>query len=253
MHFPVVISFGNLKIPLHTLAEAAAIFIGFRYFMYLRKKQGDHINTPNRVWILIAAIFGSFFGSRLLGGFENPPALFSSKNMALYFYENKTILGGLLGGLWSVELVKKIIHEKAASGDLFVFPLMLAMIIGRIGCFSMGVYEETYGIETTLPWGMNLGDGLMRHPVTLYEILFLIFLWGMIFLAEKKLKFNVGSRFKIFMMSYITFRFLLDFIKPHYTFSFGLSSIQIACVMGMLWYIKYLINPKKIIEPKNIN
>ena len=59
---------------------------------------------------------------------------------------------------------------------LFTYPLILAIIIGRIGCFSMGVFEETYGLPTTLPWGMNLGDNIPRHPVCLYEIIFLIFL-----------------------------------------------------------------------------
>ena len=41
-----------------------------------------------------------------------------------------------------VELIKKLPVKTKASGDLFVYPLMLALIIGRIGCFSMGIYEE---------------------------------------------------------------------------------------------------------------
>ena len=80
----------------------------------------------------------------------------------------------MLGGLAGVELIKKTIKEKLASGDLFTYPIILALIIGRIGCFSMGVYEETYGSPTSLPWGMNFGDNILRHPVCLYEIIFLI-------------------------------------------------------------------------------
>ena len=91
-------------------------------------------------------------------------------NYLLCDYSNKTIIGGLLGGLFGVELIKKVIEEKKASGDLFTYPVMLALIIGRIGCFSMGVYEETYGLPTTLPWGVKLGDNIPRHPVCLYEI-----------------------------------------------------------------------------------
>ena len=143
--------------------------------------------------------------------------------------------------------IKKITGENKASGDLFVYPLMLALIIGRIGCFSMGIYEETYGIATTLPWGMNLGDGIARHPVALYEIIFLMALWISVFNAEKKWRFKNGSRFKIFLMSYILFRFLLDFIKPHFTFSFGLSTIQIVCIAGFIWYGRYFVQPKKLL------
>ena len=80
-------------------------------------------------------------------------ALFQSPNILVYFYSNKTIVGGLLGGLVGVELIKKLIKEKNASGDLFTYPLILAMIIGRIGCFSMGVYEETYGLPSSIAMG----------------------------------------------------------------------------------------------------
>lgn len=244
MHFPVTIYVGDIPILLHTVFETLGLFSGFRYFLYLRKKQGDIISSPNRLWIFIAAILGSFIGSRLIGGLENPVALNNSKNVLMYFYQNKTVLGGFLGGLFSVELVKKIIGETYASGDLFVFPIMLALMIGRAGCFSMGIYEETYGTQTSLPWGMNLGDGLLRHPVTLYEIFFLLILWVTIIKAERKWKFENGARFKIFMMAYISFRFFLDFIKPHYTFSIGLSTIQLSCIVGFAWYAKYFIHPK---------
>lgn len=92
--------------------------------------------------------------------------------------------------MWSLQ--KKMIGEKKSSGDLFVYPMLLALIIGRIGCFSMGVYEETYGIKTDLPWAMNLGDGIPRHPVTLYEIIFLLCFW--IVLKQLQKKRNVGAR-----------------------------------------------------------
>ncbi|MBL0357483.1 MAG: prolipoprotein diacylglyceryl transferase [Chitinophagaceae bacterium] len=172
MGFPFSFHIGGTTILWHTLAEPAGMFIGYRYYMSLRKKQGDVISSNNRIWILIGAIFGAILGSRLAGGLENPPALFNADNKLLYFYQNKTVLGGFLGGVWGVELIKKIIKEKHNSGDLFTYPLLLALIIGRIGCFSMGVYEETYGTVTSFFTGMNLGDGLLRHPVSLYEIVF---------------------------------------------------------------------------------
>tara|TARA_R110000868_G_scaffold1836_9_gene14475 strand:+ start:1291 stop:1527 length:237 start_codon:yes stop_codon:yes gene_type:complete len=36
----------------------------------------------------------------------------------------KTIIGGLFGGLWDVELAKKHIGENKLSADLFVFPII---------------------------------------------------------------------------------------------------------------------------------
>ena len=163
--------------------------------MFLRKKQGDVIESDNRLWILIGAIFGAVLGSRLIGGLENPLLLSASANKWVYFYENKTVLGGFLGGLFGVEFVKKIIKEKHASGDLFTYPIILALIIGRIGCFSMGIYEETYGLPTKLPWGMHLGDNQLRHPVCLYEIIFLIL--SLVYHCKVRKKIHFAKRCKV--------------------------------------------------------
>jgi prolipoprotein diacylglyceryltransferase len=246
MQFPVEIYLGKNSLPLHAIMEAAGFFFGFRYFLYLRKKKGDSINSKNRVWILIAAIFGALIGSRLVGSLERPYELFLTTNTWEYIYSNKTVLGGFLGGLWMVELVKKILGEKHSSGDLFAYPMILALIIGRIGCFSMGVYEETYGIETSFFTGMNLGDGLMRHPVSLYEIIFLILLWVAMIQFEKKNVFAEGGRFKVFMIAYIAFRFLLDFIKPSYHVIFGLSTIQLTAGIGLLYYFAIFLRNKNL-------
>jgi prolipoprotein diacylglyceryltransferase len=186
-------------------------------------------------------------GSRLLGALENPAAWFSAPSPFVYLYQNKTVVGGFLGGLVGVEVLKKFIGEKKASGDLFVFPMLLALIIGRVGCFSMGVYEETYGVPTTVFTGMNLGDGLLRHPVTLYEIFFLACLWITLYNIRKQTALQNGALFKLFMIAYLLFRFCLDFIKPHYTYAIGLSAIQLACVAGILYYLPYLIQPKKLL------
>jgi len=232
---------------LHVVFEVLAFFIGFRYFLWLRKKRGDAIKTPNRTWIIIGAIIGALIGSRLIGGLENPTQITKENNLLFYFYQNKTVLGGFLGGLTGVEIVKKIIKEKGASGDLFVYPIILALIIGRMGCFSMGIYEETYGTVTTLPWGMNLGDRLVRHPVSLYEIIFLWVLWVCLWIVQKKFALQQGALFKLLMIAYLGFRFLLDFIKPHFTFNVGLSVIQLTCIAGLLYYLPYIIQPKKLL------
>ena len=198
------------------------------------------------MWIFVGAVLGAFIGSRLLGGLEDPSQIAKADNVVLYFYQNKTVVGGLLGGLMGVELFKKFIGEKKASGDLFVYPFMLALIIGRAGCFSMGIYEETYGTETSFITGMDLGDGKARHPVTLYEIAFLVILWIMMKKASKNISLQAGALFKIFMISYLLFRFLIDFIKPHYTFSFGLSVIQLSCLAGLIYYSPYIFKPGKL-------
>lgn len=249
MHFPFTIYVANTSIQLHVVFETLAFFIGFRYFLYLRKKKGDHYPSSERIYIIIGAIFGALFGSRIVGSLERPIELFAAKNVLWYIYNNKTVLGGFLGGLFGVELIKKFIGYKQASGDLFVYPIILALIIGRFGCFSMGVYEETYGVATDLPWGLNLGDGILRHPVTFYEIVFLSILWLTLNYIAKKKSLEEGALFKVFMIAYLLFRFFLDFFKPYYPIIIGLSTIQLTSLLGMAYYLPYILFPKRLLTP----
>lgn len=221
--------------------------MGYRYYMYLRRNHNDGISESNRFYIFLAAAFGAFTGSHVIGVLENPPDL---KHAGIvYFLGNKTIVGGFLGGLVSVELVKKIIGVKVSSGDMMVYPLILAMIIGRTGCFLAGLDDGTFGISSNLPWAIDMGDGIRRHPTNLYEILFWIILWVSLLLLEKRYTLVNGARFKLLLSSYLLFRFLDEFIKPDYFFSFGLSTIQVVCLAGILYYYKVFVYPSKLIEP----
>ncbi|MCZ8216604.1 MAG: prolipoprotein diacylglyceryl transferase, partial [Cyclobacteriaceae bacterium] len=207
------IIFGT-KINVHLILEYLAFFIGFRYYISLRKLTTDQISNKNRLSIILGAIVGAFLGSRLIGFLENPMITFSVNNVA-ELLNTKSIMGGLFGGLLGVEISKAIINEKHSSGDLFTFPIIVGIIIGRIGCFLSGIKEFTYGNETDFITGMDLGDGLARHPISLYEIIFLILL----FIFLKKIAFYTnkesGLLFKIFMISYFGFRFIIEFLKPN--------------------------------------
>lgn len=242
MKYPIEVVVGNFEVSAHVIFETLAFIIGFRYFLYLRRKQTDTISESNRIWIIIGAAFGAFLFSRLLGSLENPGLLAKAGNPWLYFYSNKTIVGGLLGGLLVVEITKHFLKEKSSSGDLFTYPLILALIIGRIGCLSAGIYEPTFGIESTLPWAMDLGDGLSRHPVVLYEIIYLVVLWILFLSFEKNNTLEMGVRFKCFMIAYLFLRFLLEYIKPAHVIIFNLTAIQLACLCGLLYYYRTLIS-----------
>ncbi|WP_339626070.1 prolipoprotein diacylglyceryl transferase family protein [uncultured Maribacter sp.] len=207
--------------------------------MFLRKKSIDPISSTNRLSILIGAIFGALFFSRLVAFFENPVAHIHED--WLFNLNNKTIMSGLFGGLLGVELAKKIISEKQSSGDLFTLPIILGIMIGRLGCFLSGIKEFTYGKETSFFMGMDLGDGLTRHPIALYEIVFLLALFVLIKrLQIKSTLFTSGDFFKLFMVSYFSFRFCVEFLKPNRFYVLELSSIQILCLICLVYYYKFI-------------
>ncbi|MFI5203218.1 MAG: prolipoprotein diacylglyceryl transferase [Flavobacteriales bacterium] len=247
MTFPINIHIGSVEISSHLVFELLAYTIGFRYFLFLRKKSNDSISTEHRTLLFISAALGAVLFSRVLGFLETPE-FFSGNFSWAALYGSKTILGGLLGGLLAVEICKKIIGVNTSSGDLMTYPLLLAMIIGRIGCFLAGLEDGTYGNASTLPWAIDFGDHVYRHPTNLYEIVFLGFTWVLIFLLERKYSLRNGSKFKIFMVAYLLFRFLIEFIKPVYALAIGLSAIQLASFAGMLYYYKLMLNPGSLIE-----
>lgn len=221
----------------HAVFETLAFFIGIRAYYFLRKRTTDSISDINRIVIMLGAMVGALIGSRFIALLENPDEI--ANQTFLSIFQNKTVAGGFLGGLFGVELFKKIVGVKIASGDIYVIPIIIAVFIGRIGCFSMGIAEPTYGNETTFFTGMNLGDGLLRHPVALYEMFFMVFLFIFFQQIKNKEMLN-GDRFKLFMVLYFLFRFLVEFIKPYKPLFLNLSSIQWSSIFIFVYYYKFI-------------
>lgn len=240
MQIPFEPQLFGYNINIHLVLEYLSFFVAFRYYVVLRQKSNDHISSNNRLSIILGAALGALIGSRVVGVLENPVFDVSQQNI-IQLLNTKTIMGGLFVGLLGVELAKKIIGETQSSGDLFVFPIILGIFIGRIGCFLSGINEFTYGKETSFFIGMDLGDGVLRHPTSLYELVFLIILFFGLKQLQKHRNLKNGDLFKWFMILYFTFRFCIEFLKPNVFFVFGLSTIQILCVVCVLYYRKTLI------------
>lgn len=230
---PIII---GIKINVHLILEYLAFFVAFRYYLFIRKRTTDTISDKNRLSIIVGATFGALIGSRVIGYAENP-LISIDTSVLIELLNTKSIMGGLFGGMLGVELVKKIIGEKQSSGDLFTFPIIIGIIIGRVGCFLSGVKEFTYGEATNSIFGMDLGDGIHRHPTSLYEILFLVLLFLVFKRVYMYTKHESGLLFKIFMMVYFGFRFLIEFLKPNVFYVIGLSSIQWLCIVCYIYYI----------------
>ena len=225
----------------HLFFEALAYAVAFRVYLSLRKRFGDPIPTTIRWVVIAAAVAGAALGSKLLFWLEDPQMTWRNLHNPAYLLSGKTIVGALVFGLITVELVKHFVGLRESTGDLYAIPLALGIAIGRIGCFLTGLSDDTYGTATTLPWGVDFGDGVLRHPTQLYEIIFLLamipVLWRVIIaVRESSTTYRAGDVFKMFMISYMFFRLLCDFIKPYPRILLGLGGIQWACVAILLYY-----------------
>lgn len=245
MSFPIDLHIGSLVIPSHAVFETLAFFIGYRFYLFLKgKRKEDPLNSDAEWWIVVGIAAGAFIGSRLIAALENPEVFFHSPTW-LYYIGGQTIAGGIAGGILGAEITKKILGIKRKTGDRFVYPLIFGIIIGRTGCFLKGVSDGTVGLPSKLPWAFDQGDGIPRHPTSLYEIGFLILMW----VALKKIaRLNLlkeGDLFYVFVLGYSVFRFLEDFLKPRDPLWIGLSSIQLLTGALVIYYTTYFIRRYK--------
>lgn len=58
---------------------------------------------------------------------------------------------------------------KGSTGGVFVGAFTLGCVVGRWRRLFAGLPVLTYGTPTGLPWAVDLGDGVGRHPVQVHE------------------------------------------------------------------------------------
>lgn len=227
-------------IAVHTIFEMLAYTVGFRTFLWTRQRLAPAAfkHKDEVAWIAVSAIVGAALGAKLSYWLDDPLTAFQNFPDVRHLLQGKSIVGALLGGLLGVELCKKIVGINQSTGDAFVLPLTVGMCIGRIGCYLAGLDDHTYGIATSLPWGVDFGDGIARHPTQIYEIIFLLVQYAWIH-ARRHAFTQSGDRFRAFMIGYLGFRLLAEFIKPvFYAYPGHLSGLQLLCVAGLLYYYR---------------
>jgi len=228
--FPVFVHVGAWRIHPHLFFETLAWIVAGSIVVYQRRR-GDVINRRERWAVAAAAVAGAIAGARALAWLQHLKAG--------TFQSGKTVVGGLAGALIAVEFVKSRMHVRVSTGDLFALPLAVGIGVGRIGCFLTGLSDNTHGNPTTLPFGVDFGDGIRRHPTQLYEMAFLAVLAVAMVRLRPRLTTG-GDQFRLFMVAYATFRLLIDFIKPEPTLALGMSAIQWACVALLAYYTPHV-------------
>ena len=178
---------------LHPLFESLGYALGFAAYRRSRRNAGDVIEEGQRWTVIAAAALGALLGSRFLGFLEQSPGTQVQWARLLLPGGGKTIVGGLLGAWLCVEVAKRIAGIHTRTGDLFAIPLCLGIATGRIGCLLAGLADDTYGKATALPWAVNFGDGIGRHPTQAYEMIFLAALAAVLHWWRSVLTPMVGS------------------------------------------------------------
>jgi prolipoprotein diacylglyceryltransferase len=235
MTFPLRLELFGAHLHPHLVFETLGYFVGARiYFVLRRRNRADALPLETNLWLLVGCVFGAWVGSKVLAWVESPHYYWAARGDWHVWLGGKTIAGGLLGGWAGVEAAKALRGVTRSTGDTFVWPLAIGTAIGRLGCFFTGLDDHTYGVATALPWGVDFGDGIARHPTQLYESAFVLLLASGISIAGKFSAWPTGTRFRIYFIGYFAFRIAVEFIKPRETPVLGLSAIQLASIAGIL-------------------
>ncbi|MFC1899128.1 prolipoprotein diacylglyceryl transferase [Chloroflexota bacterium] len=158
-----------------------------------------------------------------------------------------TIYGAVLGatlGIWVYSRFSKL--DFGYISDLIVPGLILAQVVGRTGCTINGC---CYGSPTSLPWGIvyrhpdslvGLQRGIAVHPTQVYEIIYLLIMFGASLLLKDRLRPD-GSLFLVYLILYSAWRLGIGFLREGSPFLFGLHQAQFIGIVVLAIAIPFLI------------
>jgi phosphatidylglycerol---prolipoprotein diacylglyceryl transferase len=184
-------------------------------------------------WYFTALSTGAIAGAILFGSFN--------MGLAGFWTLGHSIAGAIAGGIVTVEIYKLATGIRGSTGLPFVGPLAIGIAVGRFGCFFAGLPDYTYGTPTSLPWGVDFGDHIMRHPVQLYESA-AMFAFLLVYLRalQNRSELFLRNGFYLFVGWYALQRFAWEFLKPYPTVLGPFNIFHVICFV-LLGYSLFMM------------
>jgi phosphatidylglycerol:prolipoprotein diacylglycerol transferase len=258
---------GNFSVQTWGFIVALGIILSIIFLFIEAGKKKKLDETENLIACI--AIF-AIIGARIAYILINPKEFSNFIDIINIWKGGMISYGALLGAFVGILIFKLIAKTKSENLfkllDLIAPYLILAIAIGRIGCFLRGC---CFGIPTNLPWGVlytgenALAEGAV-HPTQIYHSIldFIIFFILLKInrkkgkLEKKKIKskyilFNIpGSTFMLFIMLYCFERFFVDFFRFHPTSEY-IGMISITQIVFLFISAAAWLALKKIKKRKN--
>ena len=236
--YPVLFEFGGIKLFSYPLFMGMAWGLGYKICL------GNKILMKNGSFkgLFWGTFFFSWIGAKIFFLFTNHEHSFVHYLTEWNFWRGGGFVfyGGLIFGTGYIFTYSLVLKKFPVENLAWLLPALgMGHAVGRLGCFLSGC---CFGTVCNLPWATYL-HGQYRHPVPLYEAIFLIFLSGVIY---KFLKKNVVSWDIIgfYFVVYAGGRFVLEFFRDDWSrgmYSWDLSFSQFVSmgmvVSGMLIFI----------------
>ena len=118
------------------------------------------------------------------------------------------VIGGAAGAIWWAHRQR---FPALAFGDLCSPGMGFSLAIGRLGCWLNGCcYGKAVGWGLKIP---DLGDGIARHPVQLYEAVGALVIGLALLPIRRREPARYGATFALFLVGYSALRFGLEFLR----------------------------------------
>ncbi len=230
---PVLFNLSGYKISSYSFFVLLGLTAGLVVYFILAGKEQK--TGEKSFHVLAAGLAGGIIGAKIPIWILNFSYIIQSFPDIMPFLSGRTITGGLIGGTLSVMYIKKKFNIQEKKGNLFAPAIALGVSIGRIGCLLRGC---CYGLPTNLPWGVDFGDGILRHPTQIYESVFMFCIF--LFLCAGKKRALPGYLFFLLMNIYFVFRFFEEFLRANPLY-WKLTLFQYISIGALLFInIKYL-------------
>lgn len=232
---PVLFSIGQYGVSSYMVFMLLALATGFA--VYAVEAARNKSVSEHTLIILLSALAGGALGAKL------PILVLHARELAERFPDlsllmsGRSVVGGLLGGALAVYAVKRRLGIRERKGNLFAPAIAAGVAVGRIGCFLRGCCA---GTPTGLPWGIDFGDGVARHPTQLYEALFMLALFALLFESRKRVS-HPAVLLWVLMVSYFSFRFAVEFIRTEQVVALGLTLFQWISLLAVVIYARKLV------------
>lgn len=218
----------NYHLVLDALAWGMGIAAGVALYRWRLKEVTAQVARVADAGYFACLAAGAIAGAYLSGSFT----FWSDGVFALAH----SIAGALVGGIVGVELYKLARGIRMSTGIIVVGPFAAGVAVGRWGCLFAGLPDHTYGIATSLPWAVDLGDGIGRHPVQVYESLamaafFAVFVVGLGGPAPWAMRHG----FYWLAIAYGVQRFFWEFLKPYPSLIGPFNHFHLMCA-GLVIY-----------------
>lgn len=212
--------FGNEHLPMYGIMFMIGIVAALLY-SFLVASKNSKAKKEDLLYGACFALVGGILGAKLLSILTSIDIIIEYHIPFIDVIKNGFVFyGGLLGGALGYFIYAKV--YKISYFDLTdnaVQSLPLGHCFGRIGCFCAGCCfgKETnsiLGVVFTHPADPHCPVGVKVLPTQLFESAFCLLLFFTILIVSRKFKnLKSGILTLIYLLSYGTFRFILEFFR----------------------------------------